>query len=158
MELMYQGVVLSFLRLEHLTVWNVPSLFTCLALGIFRVYGRTLDSSFILLEDHWALRFCGTKQNRSMWKTDVILDWKFTKLLVSTILLQKQIVHEQSTWFSLCACRSASEVVVAGYKDSFRHTQNQICLCGPSGGISHEVVLQMWCAFSFAFTVTHFER
>ena len=44
------------------------------------------------------------------------------------------------------------------YEASFRCTQKQICLCGPSGGVSHEVVLQILDVSSFAFIVTHFER
>lgn len=107
MELMHQRVVLSFLKLGRLTVWNVPSFFTCLALGIFRVCKRTMVSSFILLEDHWVLRFCGTKQNKVMWKTDIVFDWKFTRLLVSTILVVSLAPETNSTWtihmvFFLC--------------------------------------------------------
>lgn len=48
-------------------------------------------------ENHWVFRICGTKQNRSMWKIDVVCDWKFTKLYVSTILVVSLAPEANST-------------------------------------------------------------
>lgn len=137
--------------------------FSCLA---FRIFTVCQGQQFVHLfyEDCKVLRLYGSKQNGSAWKTYVVFDCKFTKLLVSTILVVPLAPEMNSTLTSPCgfilvpAGQVRRWLLLVTYKARSRCIQNQICLCGPSGGISHEVVLQIRRVSSFAFTVTQFER
>lgn len=71
------------------------------------------------------LRLYSSKQNGSMWKTNVVVDLKFTKLLVSTILVLSLAPEMNSTLTSprgfILVLTGQSEVIVAGYIQGWFH-------------------------------------
>lgn len=99
-----------------------------------------------------------------MWKLNIASDLKIHQVLVSTISavflapeINSMLISPHG--FILAHAGQVQRwLLLVTYKASFRCMQNQICLCGPSGGLSHDVVLQIWCVLSFAFKVIHFER
>lgn len=146
MELMHQGVVLSLIGLELLTVWNATPFFCLLGSSHF---ARAQQLVYLFSEE---CLDSVSKQNGSTWRISVVLNWKLPGF-------RNEQYIDRSAWIYSCVCRSSLEVAVpVTYNTSFRCTQSQICLCGPSGGVNHDIVLWIWCVFSYAFMLIYFER